>query len=151
MRFDYSLDTTASPEQARAAFIDFGPRRLEIWGSSLSPKKYELREHGDDWAVVKEGSTGFRIWVLLRYDWSEPGTVRWTLIDSGHCRRGTGCITISPGPDGGSHLEVEIAHFGPRGVTGAPTLLLQGLLGPIVFPRVWRSALNRIAEWEPGG
>ena len=88
--FRYSFDTRATPEQAFDAFTDFSDRRLEIWKGTLDPKKYELREQGDSWAVVREGSGGMNIWVELRYEWEAPGAIRWTLVDSNHCDRGTG-------------------------------------------------------------
>ena len=43
MRFRYGLTTRATPEQAFAAFTDFGPRRLDVWQKTLDPAKYEVR------------------------------------------------------------------------------------------------------------
>ncbi len=146
MPFRYSVDTKAAPDQVFRAFTDFSDRRLEVWAKTLDPKKYELREHGDNWAVVKEGSAGTKIWVLLRYEWQEPGTVHWSLVDSDHCDGGTGDITIVPRPGGGSTLNVVIDHQDPRGVRGRGILLMQRLVGPIAFPRLWKSALDRLAE-----
>lgn len=80
MYFRYSLETDATPEQVFRAFTDFSDRRLDVWRKTLDPKKYELREHGDTWAVVKEGSAGTKMWVLLRYEWQEPGTIHWSVL-----------------------------------------------------------------------
>lgn len=146
MYFRYSLDTKAAPDQVFRAFTDFSDRRLKVWGKTLDPKKYELREHGDNWAVVKEGSGGTKIWVLLRYEWQEPGTVQWSLLDSDHCDGGTGDITIAPRPGGGSTVSVVFNHQDPRGLRGHAILLGQRLLGPIAFPRMWKSALDRLAD-----
>ncbi len=145
MRFRFGFDTVASPAQVLDAFTDFSERRLEVWSKSLDPAKYELRELGDTWAVAREGSAGTKIWVLLRYDWSEPGHVRWTLVDSDHCDTGTGDIRISPRP-GGSRVDVEIDHGAPRGVRGKAILLVQRAIGPTLFPRLWRSALDQHAS-----
>jgi hypothetical protein len=49
MRFD--VDTKAAPEQVRRALTDFTDHRLQIWNRTLDPKKYELREQGETWAV----------------------------------------------------------------------------------------------------
>ncbi|SDE97572.1 Polyketide cyclase / dehydrase and lipid transport [Blastococcus fimeti] len=149
MRFRYSLTTRATPEQAFTAFTDFGERRLDVWQKTLDPAKYEVRERGGNWAVVREGSAGVRIWVLLRYEWQPPGTIRWTLLDSDHCDAGRGEVRISPGPDGGSRVEAEIDHRRPRGFRGRAILLAQRLIGPVAFPRMWRAALDRVAA--PGG
>src|SRR4051812_40160912 len=102
MYFRCSLETDATPEQVFRAFTDFSDRRLDVWRKTLDPKKYELREHGDTWAVAREGSAGTKIWVLLRYEWPEPGTIHWSVLDSDHCAGGTGDITIVGRPGGGS-------------------------------------------------
>lgn len=149
MRFRYHLTTRATPEQVFAAFTDFGDRRLEVWRQSLDPAKYEVRERGNNWAVVREGSAGVHIWVLLRYEWQEPGTIRWTLVDSDHCDGGRGEVLVSPGDDGGSRLDVTIDHHHPRGLRGRAILLTQRLIGPLVFPRLWRAALDRLATPAP--
>ena len=141
----YSLDTKAAPAQVFEAFTDVSDHRLEVWSRTLDPAKYEVRERGDGWAVVREGSAGTRIWVLLRYEWEPPGTVRWTLLDSDHCTGGRGEVLISPRGDGGSHVDALIDHHHPRGVRGAAILLAQRLVGPIAFPRLWRSTLDRLA------
>ena len=145
MRVRFGLETRATPEQVFAAFTDFSDSRVQVWQKTLDPAKYELRESGENWAVVREGSGGTRIWVLLRYEWEEPGTVRWTLLDSDHCAGGRGEVLVSPCHGGGSRVDVVIDHHHPRGVRGAAILLAQRLLGPLAFPRLWRSALDRLA------
>ncbi len=149
MYFRYSLETDATPEQVFRAFTDFSGRRLDVWRKTLDPKKYELREHGDTWAVVKEGSAGTKMWVLLRYEWQEPGTIHWSVLDSDHCDGGTGDITIVPRIGGGSTVNVVFDHQDPRGLRGRAILLMQRLLGPIAFPRLWKAALERLAATNP--
>ena len=152
MLFRFTLDTKAAPDEVFRAFTDFSDRRLTVWKRTLDPKKYELRELGDTWAVAKEGSAGTSVWVVLRYDWKEPGRVHWSLVDSNFCDGGTGDITITPGVDGGSRVAVEIDHTSARGLRGTAVLLMQRLVGPVMFPRLWRSALDRLpAEEEQEG
>ncbi len=145
MLFRYSLKTRAAPEKVFEALTDFSDRRLEVWRKTLDPTKYQLRDSGENWAVVREGSAGVDIWVVLRYEWQTPGTIRWTLLGSDHCDGGRGEILVSPREGGGSRVDVMIDHNRPRGVRGAAILLMQRLLGPIAFPRMWRSALDRLA------
>jgi hypothetical protein len=144
--FRFTFDTRATPEQVAAAFTDVGDHRLQVWHRTLDPAKYEVREVGDRWAVVREGSAGTRIWVLLRYEWPEPGTIRWTLLDSDHCRRGRGEVVVTPRPGGGSRVAVTIDHGDPRGLRGRAILLGQRALGPVAFPRLWRAALDDLAS-----
>ena len=134
MRVHFRLDTHASPEQVFAAFTDVSERRLEVWSTTLDPATYEVREPGAGWAVVREGGAGVHLWVALRYEWAAPDRVTWTLVDSDHCDRGTGEVLIAP-RDGG----------GGRGLRGRAVLLTQGVIGPLAFPRAWRSALDRTA------
>ena len=149
MRFRFDFTTRATPGQVFAAFTDVGERRLEVWRRSLDPAKYEVRERGENWAVVREGSPGTRIWVLLRYEWQPPGTIRWTLLDSDHCDAGRGEIRIAPAPDGGSTVDVEIDHGRPRGFRGRAILGVQRLVGPVAFRRLWRSTLDALASPAP--
>ncbi|MGK5113090.1 SRPBCC family protein [Geodermatophilus sp. CPCC 205506] len=145
MRFRFSFHTRATPEQVCTAFTDVSDRRLQIWRRTLDPAKYEVREAGDHWAVLREGSRGTRIWVLLRYEWPDPGTIRWTLLDSDHCDRGRGEVVVTPGAGGGSRVDVVIDHGAPRGLRGRAILLGQRLAGPLAFPRLWRSTLDELA------
>jgi len=148
--FQFRLETAATPAQVFEAFTDFSDRRLETWKGSLDPKKYELRERGDQWAVCKEGSAPLNIWVVLRYEWEPPGTIRWSLVESDHCGRGTGTIDITPAEASGSIVDATIDHADPRGFRGRAILGLQGLIGPLAFPRMWKKSLDRCAERGAG-
>jgi hypothetical protein len=145
MRVHFDFDTRATPAQVREALTDTGDRRLEVWSRSLDPAKYEVLEEGEGWAVVREGSAGVPLWVLLRYEWPTPDRVTWTVLDSDHCDRGTGEVRVTPREDGGSHVDVVIHHAGGRGLRGRAVLLAQRLLGPVAFARGWRAALDRMA------
>ena len=145
MRVHFRLDTRASPDQVFTALTDVSDRRLQVWSETLDPAKYEVREQGEGWAVVREGSAGVPFWVLLRYEWAAPDRVTWTLVDSDHCDRGTGEVLITPRDGGGSRVDVTIHHSGGRGLRGRAVLLTQRMVGPLAFPRTWRSALDRLA------
>jgi hypothetical protein len=88
MQFD--VDTTATPEQVRRALTDFTDRRLQIWSRTLDPKSYEVRDHGETWAVARESSPGSPFWVVARYDWSDPESIRWTVEESSYGGGGQG-------------------------------------------------------------
>ena len=82
MRFD--LKTKASPEQVLRALTDFTDARLQIWNRTLDPKTYELRDSGETWAVARESSPRSPFWVVVRYDWSDPESVHWTILESSY-------------------------------------------------------------------
>lgn len=143
MRFEFRVETKATPEQAFRAFTDFSRRRLDIWSKSLNAGTYQLLEQGDTWAIAKEGNPGMRIYTIWHYDWSQPGVISWT---AKRLYRGGGQITITPTPAGGSALDVVFAHRHPEGVKGVFALSAQRMIGPRIIPRLWQQALDRLAE-----
>ncbi len=151
MRFRFALDTKATPEQVLAAFTDFTERRTAIWAGSLDPEKYEVRELGDTSAVVREGSASPSIWSVERYDWSGAGTVKWGAIESNFCKAGSGVeLTITPNPDGGSHVEGDW-HRDPKGVKGFLLVNLGGTVGRKMIVNGYTKALDRYAEESAAG
>jgi hypothetical protein len=51
---------------------------------TLEPRKLQLREHGETWAVARESSPGSPFWVVAHHDGSDPRVVRWTVEDNSH-------------------------------------------------------------------
>src|SRR5689334_5237335 len=102
----FAVTTKASPEQVLRALTDFSERRPQIWSRTLDASSYELRELGDTWAVAKESTAGSPFWVVERYDWSEPGVVRWTDVETSWGGLGSGEVRIFPA-GGGSRLLAE--------------------------------------------
>lgn len=144
MRFD--VDTKASPEQVHRALTDFTDRRLQIWNRTLDPRTYELRDHGDTWAVAREGSPGSPFWVVARYEWSEPAVVRWTVVESSCGGGGDGFVRIAPGADGGSRLHAEWSTTAPRPLQKPILFVLHHGPAGRVLSRMWASALDRYAQ-----
>jgi hypothetical protein len=105
MRFD--LVTTSSPEQVRRAFTDFSDRRLRTWHRTLDPSTYELRGLGPDWAEARESSPRSPVWVVSRYDWSDPEVVRWVFTETSYGGGGDGLVRATPRPGGGSLVHAQ--------------------------------------------
>lgn len=76
----WELETWMSPEAVLDALIDFGPDRTRIWIETSHPKILSVHATGRTWADVTEGVTGS--WSRERYDWSTPGIVTLTQLDS---------------------------------------------------------------------
>ncbi len=91
--------------------------------------------------------------VVLRYEWSEPGVVRWTILESNFRDHGTGRLTVRPATTGGgAHVDILIDEGGGKGVLGPAVLGLKALVGPSVLRRASKRALDRLAdESQPSG
>ena len=144
MRMHCQFETRATPDQVVRAYTDFTERRLETWRDTLRPENYSLHESGASWAVVREGS--LRMGVVLRYEWPEPYTVRWSVLRSNFCEDGRGELTVRAGADGGAHVDVVIEEWGGKGLLGRVALALKGVLGPSVLRRASKRTLDRLAD-----
>lgn len=145
MRFD--LETKASPAQVRRALIDFTDRRLATWSRTLDPRTYQLLDSGDTWAVAREKTSGSPFWVVLRYDWSDPDVVRWTVTQSSYGGGGEGFVRASPLASGGSRVHAEWTYSGVRRQK-ALLYVHQHLPLNSLVSRLWRSAFDRYASQD---
>jgi hypothetical protein len=121
-------ETTAPPERVLEAACDFSERRAELW-PDVYVEHLEVHGTGETWADVTEGNPwpiGF-VWERLRYDWSVPGVVTGTVVDSNLFRPGsTWEIRATPLAGGGSRVELTaVRHLrGFKGMLIAPVFPL---------------------------
>jgi hypothetical protein len=112
---DVVVETTLPPERVRAALLDFGDRRPDIW-PGLSRELYEVYAVGDGTADVKEGTTMplGAVWARERYDWSDASdVVRWTVQESNFCAPGSHVSArLTPRADGGTRIAVHWERTG---------------------------------------
>jgi hypothetical protein len=102
---EVDLESSLPPERIIEGLTDFSLRRPDIW-PGLKRNLYEVYEIGDTWAIVKEGSGG-SIWARERYEWATPGTVTWTVEESGFCSPGSFVSAeVTPREGGGSRIHV---------------------------------------------
>ena len=107
-KVEMDVETSASPEDVRAALLDFSDRRPEIW-PGIDPSLYEVYTIGDTFADLREGSKmpGTRIWAKERYDWSAGDLITWTVQESNFCAPGSYVsAAITPRGDGGSRIHL---------------------------------------------
>jgi len=118
LRFEVSAETSASPEQVIGlAGKDFSARRAEVW-PNVRTSRLEVHDQGADWAEVTEGGTGpaHFLWERCRYEWSRPGTVRSTVIDSNTLLPGSVFeLRAAPAEDGSSVEMILDRKFRPTG------------------------------------
>jgi len=152
----FELVTDASPDQVRRALTDFTDRRLVTWHRTLDPTTFELREHGDTWAVARESTPRSPFWVVARYDWSDPEVVRWTELESSYAGlsaggdQGRGSVRIVPSAAGGSVLHVEWTYAPPlRARDRLALLAIHRTPMSRLIARLWRAALDEYAAAGP--
>ena len=107
MQLELESETSLSPEQTVAALTDFSPARPQMW-TGISPQYYEVYTVGETSADVREGTKrgGLNVWAKEHYDWSEPGTVTWTVKESNFCTPGSYVrADIRPREGGGSIIK----------------------------------------------
>ncbi len=111
-------ESTASPEQVLEAARDFSPRRAELW-RDVYTEHLTIHDRGETWADVTEGNPwpiGL-VWERLRYDWSQPGVVKGTVVESNLFKPGsTWEIRATRATGDGSRVEIAaIRHLRGRG------------------------------------
>ena len=126
-RVEIDIESSASPASVIAALTNFTERRPELW-PGLNPKKYRVYEVGDTWADVQEGNND-AIWARERYDWSTPGTVRWTVQESSFSTTGDFVeAVVGEKPGGGSRIHLTWSRHGK-------TLAAKAMTGLIALTR----------------
>lgn len=119
----FDIDTPLPPEKVTAMFLDFSDKRPETW-PGLAADAYEVYEVGDTWAEIREGNKQPRVWARERYDWSKPGVISWTVVESNFSRPGSHLEAyVRPGPNGGTRLHVDWERW-PSSLMGRVALAL---------------------------
>jgi hypothetical protein len=96
-----------SPERVLAAARDFSERRADRW-PDVHVEYLHVHELGETFAEVTEGNpseVGF-MWERLRYDWSQPGSVKATVVDSNVFHPGSTWELRARPSNGGSLVEI---------------------------------------------
>jgi hypothetical protein len=114
---EFVLDTNVPAATVLAAATDFSDRRPTFW-PTIRPGIYRVHALGDDWAEVTEGSAFLgTIWARERYDWSTPGTVRATVLDSNVFRAGGTWELTADEAEGGTQVRIR-SRRRARGLRG---------------------------------
>src|SRR5947209_1444107 len=114
-----SATTASSPQRVLGAAVDFSGRRADVW-PNVQKRYLQIHESGDDHAVVTEGTWVIGpFWERNRYDWSTPGSVKATVVDSNVFRRGSTWELRATARDGGSDVQMVLHRGfrnGPKGM-----------------------------------
>jgi hypothetical protein len=135
----YELTVSASSADVLVALTDFGPMRPQIWPETSHPRIYRVHEVGAGTAEVTEGVP--QTWSRERYDWSQPGVVTLTQLDSNVSRNGTIRYTLTPS-SAGTHIAC-VRHREFYGVRGRLAGTLMRAIGARILPRQLRGGIER--------
>src|SRR5215510_5470087 len=106
----FKQTTTATPEQFIAGLTDFGPGRSQLFGNSAD-SYLKVHDQGPGYADVTEGSGG--VWERLKYDWSDPGHVVLTTVDSNAWGGDSGhTYTFTRNADGTTDIDYVVVREG---------------------------------------
>ena len=145
-------DAAVAPDRVLEAARDFSERRADLW-PDVHVEHLEVHETGETFAEVTEGNPwpiGY-VWERLRYDWSQPGSIKGVVIDSNLFKPGSTWEIRATLADGGSRVEViAVRHLrGFKGRLLAPFFPL-GLAKQSVAAHL-RHFLSQVEQQEPGG
>ena len=147
LRLTVSAETSASPGQVLAlAGMDFSARRAEIW-ENVTTRRLEVHERGPSHAEVTEGGTSIAraFWERSRYDWSEPNTVRQTVLDSNVLEPGsTWELRMAPRDGGGAVVEMTLDRRFRRGLAGRVGSALNHAAGKLLWRSMLRHTLSAV-------
>lgn len=111
---DLTVETTLPPETVRGALLDFTERRPDVW-PGLTRELYEVLAVRETSAEIREGTKMpfGAVWAVEHYDWSEPGTVRWTVAESNFCTAGSFVSArLEPRAGGGTSVRIHWERTG---------------------------------------
>ena len=145
-RIHYEVDGDIPPERFVGALTDFSDDRPALW-PNLSAEFYAVHDRGDTWADVTEGTdVAGGVWGRERYDWSEPGIVRLTLVESpSFVPRTVIEYRVSGLPDGRCRVSVDF-HRIARGWRGRLVGVVVQLAGARRFSGDLRETLARLGS-----
>jgi hypothetical protein len=100
--FEFDFVTTATPEQVIELMTDFSVERARRWPAS-SKAALEVYHVGETDAEIREGQDFPKLWARWHYDWSKPGAVTLTIVESDALEPGGFMtLTATPRAEGGS-------------------------------------------------
>jgi hypothetical protein len=144
-RLEVDVTTTVAPERVRSALLDFSPDRPKVW-PGIEPSLYEVYSVGETTADIREGNKvpGGVVWAKEHYDWSDPRTITWTVVESNFCAPGSRVkATIEPNGTGGSRIHIDWARK-PISLSGRlGMLMVTGTRGAPIKASI-RSGLKRL-------
>jgi hypothetical protein len=139
-------ETPLAPQRVLEAARDFSVRRADVW-PNVRANHLEIHQRGENFAEVTEGTWVVGLfWERNRYEWSEPGSVKATVIDSNIFQPGSTWELHAFTHDGGSEVEMVLHRSFRSGPKGRIASAVHHTVGKWVWGRFLRSALAAVAK-----
>jgi hypothetical protein len=145
MSVHFKLQSTLAPDAVLAALTDFGPSRSKVW-PNVDDSHFKVHGQGPGWAEVTEGSSvAGGVWERERYSWDAAArTVAIETLDSNTWGPGSRWdYRLTPGPDGGTSIEVTVVRNG-KGWKGRLIGIALSVTGASMLRSQMAQALARI-------
>jgi len=146
--FGAKEETTLPPEAVLGAARDFSAQRAKIW-PNVTDGHFEVHESGEGWAEVTEELHPLGFWERSRYDWSQPGRVIGTVVDSNVLQPGSVWTIRATPTKEGTRVETEYRRDFLPTVRGRIGKLLNRT-GPSFSRSHLRKALKAIEKHRAG-
>ncbi len=144
LTIEVTAATRLAPERVLEAAHDFSKRRADVW-ANVRAARVEVHERGDNFAEVTEGTWVVGLfWERNRYDWSHPGTVKATVIDSNIFQPGSTWEIRATGREGGSDVDLVLHRSFRRGPKGRIADAVHHAVGRWIWSLFLRRALAAI-------
>jgi hypothetical protein len=138
--------TPLAPHQVLEAAHDFSARRADVW-PNVRKQHLIVHNSGENFADVTEGTWVVGLfWERNRYDWSKPGTVKATVIDSSIFEPGSTWELQATTGDSGSQVQMVLHRGFRRGLKGRIASTVHHTVGTWVWRWFLRSALATVAK-----
>jgi hypothetical protein len=139
-----SAETTSPPQRVLEAAHDFSNRRADVWPNVRS-RHLTVHESGENFAEVTEGTWVVGLfWERNRYEWSRPGSVKATVIDSNIFQPGSTWEIRATARDSGSEVELVLHRGFRRGPKGSIASAVHHTVGKWVWGMFLRIALAAV-------
>jgi len=140
------VETNVLADRVLEVAYDFSARRAEVW-PAVSVKHLKVHRLGDTSAEVTEGTrAGIVVWERCHYDWSQPGSVKASVLDSNVYEPGSTWEIRATPRNGGSRVEmIWVRDF--RGSLGARLLgTVYRRAGQRMFEKDARRVINTLEK-----
>jgi hypothetical protein len=129
-----------------AAARDFSGRRAKVW-PNVKAAHLEVHERGENFAEVTEGTWVLGLfWERNRYEWSQLGSVKATVIDSNIFQPGSTWELRATAQNGGSRVEMVLNRGFRGGPKGRFASAVHHTVGKLVWALFFRRALAAVEK-----